>query len=238
MKLTTKNYPPRAKARMAGVFEALEGFTSSFGQVFILTSLVVVGNPAATAANILAHQQKFWVGFTSSLLGVIFHIVWILLFYHLFKPVSRSISLLAAFVGILVCAMQAVTSLLYLAPFVVLESGHSGGAFTTGQLQSLAAQLFQLNEYAFEIDLAFFGLWCVLTGWLIFRSGFMPRILGVLLVIDGFGWMTYLVPPFANTIFPLIAIASGLAEIPLQLWLIIKGVNNQQWLERAGIVRN
>ena len=225
---------PRFRARMAGVFEALEGFTSSFGQVFILGKLVVAGNPAATATNIQGHPQLFWLGFTSSLLGVIFHIIWILLFYHLFKPVNKSLSLLAAFVGIIICAMQALTSVLYTSPLLVLESGHSLGAFSTEQLQSLALIFIKLNGYAFETDLVFFGLWCLLTGWLIFRSGFLPRILGVLLMIDGVGWMTYMVPPFANMIFPLIAVASGLAEIPLQLWLIIKGVNSQKWTVQAG----
>ena len=155
LKLTTKIYTPRARARMAGVFEALEGFTSSFGQVFILGSLVVAGNPAVTAANILAHQQKFWLGFTLSLLGVIFHIIWVLLFYHLFKPVNKILSLLAAFVGILVCALQAVTSLLYVSPLLVLEKGQTLSAFTTEQLQSLALFFIKLNGYAFEVDLVF-----------------------------------------------------------------------------------
>jgi hypothetical protein len=224
---------PRFKARMAGVFEALEGLTSASGQVVILGRLVVAGNAAATAANILGHERLFWLGFVSSLLGVAFHIAWVALFYNLFKPVNRSLSLLAAFVGLVVCGIQAVTGVFYVAPLLILQGGSSVSVFAAEQLQALAMIFLKLNAYAFDVDLVFFGLWCVLTGYLIFRSTFLPRILGVLLAIDGLGWMTYLYPPLAFHLFPFIAAASALAEIPLQLWLIVKGVNDQRWKEQA-----
>ncbi len=225
---------PRFKARMAGVFEVLEGMTSAFGQVFVLGRLVVFSDAAATAANILGHQPLFWLGFVSSLIGVACHIAWTLLFYELFKPVNRSLALLAAFVGLVVCGLQALTSLLYLAPLLILQGGSSVSAFTAEQLQALALIFLKLNAYAFEIDLVFFGFWCVLAGYLIFRSTFLPRILGVLLAIDGLGWATYMYPPMANQLFPFIAAASALAEIPLQLWLVVMGVNPQRWKEQAG----
>jgi hypothetical protein len=224
---------PRLKARVAGVFEALEGLTSALGQVVVLGRLVVFSSAAATAANILRHERSFWLGFVLSLAGVAFHIVWTLLFYDLFKPVNRSLSLLAAFVGLTVCAMQALTAFFYLAPLLVLQNGISVSAFTSEQLQALALIFLRLNAYAFNIDLTFFGLWCALTGYLIFRSTFLPRILGVLLATDGLGWMMYLYPPLAYHLFPVIATASALAEFPLQLWLIVMGVNAQRWKEQA-----
>ncbi len=224
---------PRFKARVAGVFEALEGLTSSYGQVFILGRLVIDGSAAATAANIMGHQPLFWLGFVSSLLGVIFHIVWVFLFYQLFKPVNKSLSLLAAFVGLVVCAMQALTALLYIAPLLILRGANSFAAFTAPQLQTLVLIFLKLNSYAFYVDLVFFGLWCTLTGYLIIRSTFLPRILGLLLAIDGVGWMLYMYPPLANQLFPFIATASALAEIPLQLWLLAFGVNSQRWTEQA-----
>jgi uncharacterized protein DUF4386 len=100
-------------------------------------------------------------------------------------------------------------------------------------LQALAFVFLKVNAYAFDIDLVFFGLWCVLAGYLIFRSTFLPRILGALLAIDGLGWIVYAVPPFASHLFPVIAGASALAEIPLQLWLVVMGVNPQRWKEQA-----
>jgi hypothetical protein len=226
-------WSPRAKARMAGVFEALEGTASAGGQVVILGSLVVAGDAAATAANILAHQPLFWLGFAASLLGVAFHVTWAVLFYELFKPVNRTIALLALCAVLVCCAMQALTGLLYLAPLLVLQGGSALSAFTPAQVQALAFAFLKVNGQAFNVDLVFFGLWCVLSGYLIVRSTFMPRILGVLLMIDGVGWMLYLLPPLASYLFPLIAVASGLAEIPLQLWLIVMGVNSERWKEQA-----
>ena len=229
----TKEWSPKAKARLAGVFQALEGLTSAFGQVNVLGRLLVAGNAAATAENILQHETLFRLGFASSLLGVVFHLAWAFLFYQLFRPVHRSVSLCAVFVILICCALQAVTALLYFAPWLVLNAGSSLSAFTHQQLQALAYMFLRLNSLTFDTTLVFFGLWCVLTGYLIFRSTFLPRILGVLLAIDGMGWMTFMWPPLGHYLFPIIAVASGLGEIPLLLWLLIYGVNNERWKARA-----
>jgi hypothetical protein len=225
---------PRLKARMAGACQLLEAVTAAFGEVVIPGKLVVAGNAAATAANILGHERLFWLGFASSLIGVAFHIVWALLLYELLKPVNRSVSLLAAFFILVGCAIQALTCLLYLAPLLILQGGSSLSAFTLEQLQSLALMFLKLNDYAFDVYLVFFGFWCVLIGYLIFKSTFLPRVLGVLLAISGLGWMTYLYPPLATRLFfPFIAAASALGEIPLELWLIVMGVNVQRWKQQA-----
>ena len=123
---------------MAGVFQLLEALTAASPGVFVLGRLVVSGNAAATAANILGHERLFWLGFASSLIGVACHIAWALLMYELLKPVNRSLSLLAAFFVLMSCAMQALTSLLYLAPLLILQDGSSLSAFTPEQLQALA----------------------------------------------------------------------------------------------------
>jgi hypothetical protein len=225
---------PRFKARMAGVFQLLEGLTATYGEVIVLGKVVVAGDAAATASNILGHERLFWLGFVLSLIGVAFHIAWALLMYELLKPVNKSLSLLAAFVILVGCAIQALASLLYLAPLLILQGGSSLSAFTAEQLQALALLFLKLNQYAFNIDLVFYGIWCVLTGYLIFRSTFLPRILGVLLAIGGLGYATYLYPPLAYYLFvPYIASAAALGEIPLELWLIVRGVNVQRWKEQA-----
>jgi len=225
---------PRFKARMAGVCQLMEAITAAFGEVIIPGKLVVAGNAAATAANILGHQPLFWLGFVLSLIGVAFHIAWALLMYELLKPVSRSLSRLAAFVILVGCAIQALTSLLYLAPLVILQGGSPFSAFTPEQLQALALVFLRLDDYAFQIYLVFFGAWCLLIGYLIFRSTFLPRVLGVLLAISGLGWVIYLSPPLAHRLWKIIDAASALGEIPLELWLIVMGVNAQRWKEQAG----
>jgi len=229
----TAETSPRIKARMAGVCQLMEAVTAAFGEVIIPGKLVVAGNAAATAANILGHERLFWLGFVLSLIGVAFHIAWALLMYELLKPVNRSLSRLAAFVILVGCATQALTCLLYLAPLIILQDGSSLSAFTPEQLRALALVFLRLNNYAFQIYLVFFGAWCFLIGYLIFRSTFLPRILGVLLAISGLGWVTYLYPPLAHRVYPFIAAASALGEIPLELWLIVMGVNVQRWKEQA-----
>jgi len=224
---------PRFKARMAGVFQLLEAITAASPSVFILDRLVVSGDAAATAANILGHERLLWLGFASSLIGVAFHIAWALLMYELLKPVNRTLSLLAAFVILVGCAIQALTSLFYIAPLLILQEGSSLRAFTAEQLQALALMFVKLRVYSFDIYLVFFGFWCILIGYLIFRSTFLPRILGVLVAISGLGWVTYLSPQLANHLWPVIAAASALGEIPLEFWLIVMGLNVPRWKEQA-----
>lgn len=224
---------PRFRSRIAGACEFLEGLTSAWGQVLVLGRLVVAGDAAATAHNIISHELLFRLGFASSLVGVFFHIAWAFLFYDLFKAVSRKLSAFAAFIILVGCAVQALTCLFYLAPLLFLRSGGSSSAFTNAQMQELAMKFLNLNAEAFDLYLVFFGVWCIVIGYLIFRSMFMPRILGILLAISGLGWAMFLAPPLAHRLFPYIAAASALGEIPLQFWLLIFGVNNQRWREQA-----
>lgn len=229
----SQDVSPRSLARMAGVCQLLEAITATFGQVIVLGRLTVSGNAAATAANIVGHERLYWCGFASSIMAVIFHLTWAFLMYELLKVVNRRIAILAAFVMLMGCAMLAVTALLYLAPLCILQGGGSLSAFTAAQLQALAAAFLRLNSYAFDIHTVFFGVWCVLTGYLILRAKFLPRVLGLLLIVSGLGWMLFLSPPFAVPLFPFIAAASAIGEVPLELWLIVVGLNEARWWEQA-----
>jgi len=229
---------PRLTARMAGAFQLLEAATATFGGVIVPGRLVVAGSAAATAARILGGERLFWLGFASSLVGVAFHAAWALLMYELLKPVNRSVSLLAAFVILVGCAVQAVTSLFYVAAWVILQGGPSVSAFTRDELQALALLFLKVGNYAFDIYLVFFGVWCFIIGYLVFKSTFLPRVLGVLLAISGLGWMTYLYPPLAYRLFfPFIVAASAIGEVPLELWLLVMGVNVSRWQEQASAAR-
>jgi hypothetical protein len=154
--------------------------------------------------------------------------------YELLKVVNKRVAGFAAFVILIACAMQALTAVLYIAPLIVLQGGSSLSAFTTEQLQALAAAFLKVNAYAFDAHVAFFGLWCVLTGYLIFKSTFLPRIIGVLLSLSGFAWMLYIAPEIAVPTFPIIGAVSALGEVPLEFWLIFKSVNEARWREQAG----
>ena len=100
-------------------------------------------------------------------------------------------------------------------------------------MRALALMFLELNALAGNICVVFFGVYCLLIGYLIFRSAFLPRILGVLMALAGLGWLTFLSPPFANHLSPYNLILGFLAELSLCLWLLVMGVNVQRWKEQA-----
>ena len=224
---------PRSMARLAGLFELLEAVTSGFGQVIVPRMLVVPGNAAATAANIVTHARLFHVSIVAGIIGAACHVAWTLLFYELFKPVNRTLSLLAAFVSIVAIALQAVSSVFQLGPLAVLEGGSSLSALNHEQLDTLALIFLRLTADAFYIYLVFFGFWCVLIGCLIFKSAFIPRVIGVLEALAGMCWLTFLWPPFAHYVSPYNQVLAGLGEMSLMAWLLVVGVNAERWIEKA-----
>lgn len=226
---------PRFKARIAGAFYLLTFLTG--GVAVPSFRLVVDSDAAATASNILAHEALFRLGFAALLINVAVYIAVTLLFYDLFKPVNRSLSLLAAFFSLVGCAIQAVGSAFFLAPLVVLGGGQSLSVFKVEQLQGLALMFFKLYAQAYNIGLVFFGFYCLLIGYLIFRSTFLPRVLGVLMAFAGLAWLTFLSPPLANYLSPYNMGLGALCELSLTLWLLVKGVNVQRWKEQARAAR-
>ena len=180
-----------------------------------------------------SHQPLFRLGLATDLIATACYIAVTALFYDLFKPVNRSLSLLAAFFSLVGCAISAFASLFQLAPFVVLGGSQYLGVFKMEQLRALALMFLELNTQAANIDLVFFGVYCLLIGYLIFRSAFLPRILGVLMSIAGLGWLTFLSPPLAHYLSPYILVLGFLAELALCLWLFVMGVNEQRWKEQA-----
>jgi hypothetical protein len=172
---------PRARARITGIVYLLYFLTAVSAEVFVGRGRLVVFD----AVNLIAYA---------------FYIAVTLLFYYMFRPVNRSLSLLAAFFSLVGCAND-VLSLFNLAPYKISS-------------------------------LAFFGPYCLLIGYLIFRSTFLPRILGVLMALAGVGWLIFL-SPLANHLSTYLKILGFLAEASLMLWLIVNGVNVQRWKERA-----
>lgn len=224
---------PRFKARLAGLFYLLESITSVFGQFIVLGRLTVTSDATATAANILANKPLFWAGFASSLIAVACHITYTVLFYDLLRPVNRSLALLAVLFSLVGCTIQAVATLFQLAAALVLDDKGSLSAFPSGQLQALALLLLKLNLQTFNVYLVFFGFWLLLIGYLIVRSTFLPRVIGVLVMIASLSYLTLLVPPLANALYPYYLALPIPGEPSLMFWLLIVGVNVQRWTEQA-----
>ena len=196
-----------------------------FGQTIVLGMVVVSGNSSATAHNILANEGLYRLGFAIPLASVGFHLAWALMIYQLFRVVNETINQLALLVILVGCAVETTAAVVYLSPLLYLQAGST-------QVDTVML-LISLSHLTYDIYLVFFGAWCALVGYLIVRSTFIPRAIGVLLVADGIGWMTYLVPPFATSIFGVIAVVAGVAEFSLLLWMLIFGVNNERWHEQA-----
>ena len=219
---------PRLNARIAGVFYLLT-FVGGVASLALGGRLVNYGDAAATAASIRAHESLFRLGFAANLFASACYVAVTLLFYELFKPVSRSISMLAAFFSLVGCAVGAFGSLFQLAPLVVLGGAQYLGVFNVEQLQALALVLLKLGAQANNIGLVFFGCYCLLIGYLVFRSDFLPRILGVLMAIGGAGWLTnsfisFLSPPLARSLSSWMMAPGILGEAALTLWLLVMGV--------------
>ena len=183
---------PRLKARIAG----------------LLYLLIFIAAPSGAAT---ATPAKMIITLTCDT-GVA------LILYELLKPVSRSLSLLAALFRLIFVAVMAVNSLSYFGTVVLFQNAHSSAAFDTG----------------YGIAMVPFGLHCLLVGYLIFKSIFFPRILGVLMALAGLGYLTFLWPPLGSHLFfPYILIPGIVGEGSLTLWLLVMGVNVQQWKEQA-----
>jgi hypothetical protein len=145
-----------------------------------------------------------------------------LILYHLLKPVSRNLSLLAAFFRLVFVAVMAASSLNYFGLLDFFKDAHSATAFNTG----------------YGIALVPFGVHCLLIGFLIFRSAFLPRILGVLLALAGLGYLTFVWPPLGSHLFfPYIVVPGVIGEGSLTLWLLVMGVNVQRWKGHAEAAR-
>jgi hypothetical protein len=155
------------------------------------------------------------------------------LFYGLFEPVSRGLSLAAALFSLVGCAIQASAFLFYIAPVTIMAGAPHLGVFNGEQLQVLALMFLQLYAQAYNIGFAFFGFYCLLIGSLIVRSTFLPRILGVLMILGGLSWLTFLFPPLADYLRPYNLALGALAEAVLTLWLLLFGVNAQKWIEQS-----
>jgi hypothetical protein len=225
---------PRFKARVAGALSLLTLLTGTFAQMFVSGRLVVEGDAAATAANILAHKSFFQLGFAVYLFEMACQIAMTALFYELLKPAGRSVSLIAAYLGLSGCVIKTVGRLFYIAPLFILGGAHYLNAFSLEQLQALALLFLKVNDHGAGIALAFFGFYALLKGYLIIRSTFLPRILGVLSVLAGLGLLTFLSPTLGPRLFTYVAALGLLGAAPQILWLLVFGVNEARWKEQAG----
>ena len=224
---------PQLYARVAGVLYAIIIFFGIFGEMFVRSSLVVQGDAAATASNIMAARGLFRVGFLADSIMFLSDVALAVLLYVLLKPVNKVVALAAMCFRLAQTAVLALNLLHYHAAILLLTGSGYSAAFGSEQLNALTSFFLDLHAHGYDLGLLLFGLHCLLLGYLVFKSRYLPKGLGVLLVAAG---ITYLIGSYARFLFPdyvgavapmyIVAIVS---EVSLCLWLLVKGVNMQVW---------
>ena len=217
-------------ARAAGVAMLLSIVFGFLGEMYLPGKIIVSGNAAATAANITGHPALFRLTFASYLVEGFCDVALCVFFYILLKPVDRNLALLSAFFGIVSMVTFAIAQSSFFAASLVLRDNGGMAAFTVDQRQALALLCFRIASMIAVLFLCMYGTASMLRGYLIVRSRYLPKTLGVLLMIGGAGFFlrsaTYLLAPAYSS--PLLLMPMALAGIPMMIWLLARGVDTRR----------
>ncbi len=221
----------RTYARIAGVLFLLSFVAGGFGEAYVPSRLIVSGDPAATAANFHANVLLFRMSFAGYLIEAVCDIGLALVLYELLAPVRKDLSLLAAFFGLVGTAVYAVAELFYFAASIILGGADYLKSFSPAQLNTVALLSLKLFGYCGGLFLVFYGIACVLRGYLICRSGYLPKFVGVLLMLGGVGFISrnfalVLAPSYPSGGLLLLILPGGLS---LGIWLLVRGVDVPKW---------
>ena len=228
---------PVLQARIAGACWLL-CILAGVGGFIAAGPLIVANDAAATAANILAKESWYRLGFAFDLISGASYLVTTVFLYHVLKTVGRSLSMLAAVFGLAGVAIGGVAWVSRLGLLVLLHGDQYLSAFTMSQLQAMSMIGVKLQLQVFSIAMVFFGVQCISIGYLVARSTFLPRVLGILLGLGGTSYViasfaSFLIPSFGPHLIRFVFPVALIGEGSLTLWLLVKGVNIQRWNEQA-----
>jgi len=229
---------PQPYARIGGALYLAIIVLGAFAEGFVANKLVVAGDAATTAANILASPGLWRLSVAGDLIVVLCAVPLLWIEYLLLRPVSKQLVLLAVLFNLASLAVEAISKVFLLVVMPTLGSADYLKAFDPHQLQILANLALSSHDVAFNIALIFFGFTCIVNGYLIFRSGYLPKFVGVLMQIAGLCYLTacfaaLFAPAFADLITPAILLPPLIGESSFCLWLLVKGVNIAKWKERV-----
>jgi len=220
-------------ARIAGFLYLLIIGFGLIAQIFVRDNLVDYNNATVTAKNIIASEFWFRFGFVSELMMLVCDIGVTTILYILFRDFSRNLALLSTFFRLTSIIILCVVALSHYAALFFLGDVQYLTVFNSDQLEALSLLSIKLHGSGYNISLLFFGLHLIILGYLIYKSAFLPKFLGVLLLIGGlcyiinsFTW--FLFPTFVKTIYPAILIPCSIGELIFSLWLLIKGLKTKK----------
>lgn len=224
----------RFVARVGGVLYLIIIVIGALGETVVRGSIVVRGNATATAANLRSMEGLWRLGVAGELVLLTCSIALALILYILLRPVNRDLAQAAIFFNLVTLAIEGVAAVSLAAALFPLSSAAYMSAFTPEQISALAMLSVRSHTAGFNIALIFFGVECVILGYLIFRAGYMPRAIGVLMQLAGGCYLIncfafILSPPLSSRIVPAILIPCLIGELSLALWLLVKGVNAEKW---------
>lgn len=217
-------------SRAIVLFLILTIFGGWFGEMYV-PSLMLTGDAATTAAQLRANDGLFRLGFAAYLVESFSDIVLAWLFYVLLKPVHRDLALLSALFGLVATTLFAVTKMFYFAAPMFLKGSLYLAAFPPDQLESLATLFLSLYAGLSGLSMLFYGTAWMIRGWLTFRSGYLPRFLGVLMIVAGLGFAAktltqVLAPAFS---WDILLAPMFLNVLALAVWMLAKGVDQAKW---------
>jgi hypothetical protein len=222
---------------MAGFLYLIYIVITIIADVVCRSNLIVFGDAAATARNIMASEWQFRIGITGDLISAVFFLLAAWALYVLLKPVNKDLALLFLLLNVGGVAVYSINLLNQFAAVLLLSGADTLKVFQADQLQSLAMFFLDLHHNGYWIAQIFFGAWLFPLGYLVFKSGFLPRILGVVMMIHCVGWLMTTLQFFLFPGFEIITYLTYplgfISEFGLTLWLLIKGVNVEQWEKRA-----
>jgi len=225
---------PQRYARIGGVLYLAIIVLGLFGEAFVRGTLVVSGDATATANAILASESLWRAGIAGDLMMQVLDLPVIIVLYFLLRPVSETLALLATFFNLIQTAVLVANKMTLMAPILLLGDTHGLGALSPDQLHALSYLAISAHGYGFGVGLIFFGFACLFRGYLVFKSGYFPRVLGLLLALAGLSYLVnsfalLLAPSLASALFPAILLPAFVGELAFALWLTFKGVNAEKW---------
>lgn len=227
-------------ARLAGIFYLLIAISGGFSIGYVPTVIVASGDATATAFNIANNLDLFRLGIVADVVVLMMEVALTVMLYKLFKPVSRTLSLIAAFCRLAMSVVMGLNLLNYLIPLLLLSGSSYLNAFESDQLHALALLFLETHQYGVYIWGLFFGFHLLVLGYLVFKSGFFPRVIGVLMMIGSFGYaseslaaISFIDNATVSAVVISFLVIAVIGELSFTFWLLLKTINVNEWYART-----